>query len=221
MNNHRHLTNINTITSLLELIFYVTKTSIKTRMLTEGVSETDKRLETHMALPKIAKDWTSAGMGMLVAAGLTFASVANDADKAFAGEPLQKTATSTEITKLIEATRSANKYAVSHYGVGIVIHVGQDIPNRHFKSADEFGQAVVNLFKERYGVDAQYFLSPNDTKYSGMTYHIGHLIHGAGNGTEVKSVKQGLKAMGDVVEQLKIVKELAQAPLDKPIPDPG
>ena len=71
MNNHRHLTNINTITSLLELIFYVTKTSLKTRKLTEGVSETDKRLETHMALPKIAKDWTSAGMQALMAASIT------------------------------------------------------------------------------------------------------------------------------------------------------
>lgn len=199
-------------------------------MLTEGVSETDKRLEAHMALPKIAKDWTSAGMGMLVAAGLTFASVANDAK---AQDPVHKTEISEKLKKQTanwnnpeleefhRASMAARNYAENNVGVGVLIHVGKDIPNRHFKSADDFGRAVVNLFKERYGVDAQYFLRQNDVLATGITYHIGHQIHGAENGNEVKSVKQGLKAMGDVVQQLKIVKELAQGPLDKPRPDPG
>ncbi len=228
MNNHKHLTDINTITSLLELIFYVTKTSIKTRKLSEGVSETDKRLEAHMALPKIAKDWTSAGMGMLVAAGLTLGGVANDAK---AQDPVHKTQISEKLKKQTanwnnpeleefhRASTAARDYAENNVGVGILIHVGQDVPNKSVKNADELGQLFVRRFTA-LGVNAKYFLRQNgDAPSSGVTYHIGHLIHGAGNGNEVKGLKTAWNSAPDVVEQMKIVKQLAVA--DAPAPKGG
>lgn len=171
-----------------------------------------------MALPKIAKDWTSAGMGMLVAAGLTFGSVANDADKAFAGE--KKTTSvehvwNPESLELHKAATAARDYAESNIGVGILIHVGKDVPNKKIKSADELGQLFVKRFAA-LGVDAQYFLSQNDAKASGITYHIGHLIHGAGNGSEVKLLREAWNSAPDVVEQLKIVKQIKVANAPEP-----
>ena len=95
--------------------------------------------------------------------------------------------------------------------MGILIHVGRDIPNEDFRTADEFGQALVAAFRQHYGVDAQYYLRQNDAPATGVTYHIGHQIHGAENGTEVKTVDQAISDMPDTVTQLKIVKELVSA----------
>ncbi len=193
-------------------------------MLTEGVSETDKRLETHMAPPKIAKDWTSAGMGMLVAAGLTFASIANDAK---AQDPVHKTEISEnlkkqtanwnnpELEEFHRASMAARDYAENNVGVGILIHVGKDVPNKRVKSADELGQFFVKRFAA-LGVNAKYFLSQNDTEASGITYHIGHQIHGAENGNEVKLLREAWNSAPDVVEQLKIVKQIKVANAPEP-----
>lgn len=172
-----------------------------------------------MAPPKIAKDWTSAGMGMLVAAGLTFTSVANDAK---AQDPVHKTEISEKLKKQTanwnnpeleefhRASTAARDYAENNVGVGIVIHVGKDVPNSKVKSADQLGQIFVNRFKA-LGVNAKYFLRQNDTEASGITYHIGHQIHGAEDGTEVKLLREAWNSAPDVVEQLKVVKQLAAA----------
>lgn len=125
---------------------------------------------------------------------------------------------SCELYELDQADRAATDYAMNTNGVGILIHVGKDIPNRHFATADDFGRAVVGAFQSQYGVEAQYFLRQNDAKATGITYHIGHLIHGAHNGTELKNVKQALAAMPEVVEQLKMVKSLTFVPGRNPQP---
>lgn len=180
-----------------------------------------------MALPKIAKDWTSAGMGMLVAAGLTFGSVANDAkaqdpvSKSEISEKLKKQTANwnnPELEEFHRASTAARDYAENNIGVGILIHVGKDVPNKRVKSADELGQLFVKRFAA-LGVNAQYFLSQNDAKASGITYHIGHQIHGAENGNEVKGLKTAWNSAPDVIEQMKIVKQLAVA--DAPAPKGG
>lgn len=177
-----------------------------------------------MAPPKIAKDWTSAGMGMLVAAGLTFASVANDAK---AQDPVHKTEISEKLKKQTanwnnleleefhRASMAARDYAENNVGVGILIHVGSDVPNKRVKSADELGQLFVKRFAA-LGVNAKYFLRQNDTEASGITYHIGHQIHGAENGNEVKLLREAWNSAPNVVEQLKIVKQIKVANAPEP-----
>ena len=194
-------------------------------MLTEGVFKTIKRLETHMALPKIAKDWTSACMGMIIVGGLTFGNVANEANaqdpvrKAEISEKLKKQTANwnnPELEEFHRASMAARDYAENNIGVGILIHVGKDVPNKKVKSADELGELFVKRFAS-FGVNAKYFLSQNgDAPSSGVTYHIGHLIHGAGNGNEVKGLKTAWNSAADVIEQMKIIKQLAVA--DAPAP---
>ena len=143
---------------------------------------------------------------LLVATGMTFGNVANNAH---AGEKKTPNLNNPELEELRKASDAATLYAENNIGVGILIHVGKDVPNSKVKSADQLGQIFVNRFKA-LGVNAKYFLSQNDTEASGITYHIGHQIHGAENGTEVKLLREAWNSAPDVVEQLKVVKQLRQ-----------
>lgn len=118
---------------------------------------------------------------------------------------------SQEICDLHDAASAARDYAEANPGVGILIHVGQDFPNEHFQNADQFGQAFVNAFAQQ-GVEAQYFLWQNDAPNTVMTFHLGHLIHGQHNGTEVKNVLEAMNAIPEVSQQLRIMNGVASAP---------
>ena len=157
---------------------------------------------------------------LLVAAPFTCGTLAATANDAYAQDPVSHTETSKnlkkktanwnnpELEELRKASDAATLYAENNIGVGILIHVGKDVPNKRVKSADELGQLFVKRFAA-LGVNAEYFLSQNgDAPSSGITYHIGHQIHGAENGTEVKGLKTAWNSAPDVVEQLKVVKQL-------------
>jgi hypothetical protein len=58
------------------------------------------------------------------------------------------------------------------------------------------------------GVPAKYFLSANDVVGTGVTFHIGHLLAGGDNGTELKRMTEAICAIPEVVEQLPIVKSI-------------
>lgn len=96
------------------------------------------------------------------------------------------------------ADEAATSYAETTFGVGILIHVGRDIPNDHVARPEQLGELLVQRFKAEYDVDAQFFLAQSDTLATGITYHIGDLIHGANDGTEVKTVREALDAMPEV-----------------------
>lgn len=125
-----------------------------------------------------------------------------------------------ELKQLGAASYAAGKYARENYGIGILIHVGKDIPNKHFASADHFGRAVVNRFKKKYGVDSKYFLRQNDARATGITFHIDDFVHGANNRTEVKNVKEAIDAMTEVVEYLKATKPDRVAQIDPALAEP-
>lgn len=125
------------------------------------------------------------------------------------------TTLSPELQELHEAALAARNYSENNFGIGILIHVGaKSFPNKHFESAEQFGQTMVAVFEQKFGVPAQYFLNQNDTPATGITYHIGDVIHGADNGSEVKGVNDAFKAMNEVSQYLKAYhgKDLAQAP---------
>jgi len=107
------------------------------------------------------------------------------------------------------ADEAATEYAESTPGVGVLIHVGTDSfgEGKRFATPDAFGQAVVHTFKSRFGTDAAYFLSQNDITATGLTYHVGDLIHGANDGTEVKNVREALDAMPEVAGLVRVVWE--------------
>lgn len=147
-------------------------------------------------------------LGALGAASLPFS-------QALAGDAKTASWNNPELEEFHKASTAARDYAENNIGVGILIHVGKDIPNAKIKSGDELGQLFVNRFS-KLGVEAQYFLSQNDARFSGITYHIGHQIHGAENRTEVKSLKAAWSSAPDVIEQLKIVKELASLEAPEP-----
>lgn len=134
----------------------------------------------------------------------------------------QDTVWTEELRAFDAAASAARDYAENNYGVGILVHVGEDFPNEHFATAQEFADLMVKLFEARHGTPAQAFLRPNPgTQNTGLTYHIGSHIHGANSGTEVKGVDAALAAMPDVVEQLRLVKELAALQPDQPSPSAG
>lgn len=114
-----------------------------------------------------------------------------------------------ETDALRTATQAAEAYAMTREGIAILIHVGDDIPNPHFASGDEFGDALVQRFENDFGVAAQAFPRANpDTPATVISYHIGHLVHGADSGTEIKDVQAALAAMPDVVAQFRLIQEL-------------
>ncbi len=118
---------------------------------------------------------------------------------------------SQEICDLRAAADAARDYAEANPGVGILIHVGQDFPNEHFQNADQFGRAFVNAFAQQ-GVEAHYFLWQNDIPNTGLTFYVGHLIHGQHNGTEVKNVLEAMNAIPEVSRQVLIMNGVASAP---------
>lgn len=100
------------------------------------------------------------------------------------------------------AADGARDYARENPGVGVLIHVAQsNFPNQRFQNPDEFGAALVYTFQQRYGVEAEYFLSQmaDEAPATGITYHLGDgLIHGSNDGTEVKNLQEALDAMPEV-----------------------
>jgi len=111
-----------------------------------------------------------------------------------------------ETIAIDRASSAARDYAESNNGIGIPIHLGQDVPNQRVKNGDELGQ----LFVERFaalGAEARYFHRQNDAPATVIVYHIGHLLYQVEEGPVL-----GLQTAWDdaqkVIEQLKIVKQL-------------
>lgn len=114
------------------------------------------------------------------------------------------------LRELRAAADGARDYAENNYGVGILLHVGRDILSRSDPQAmiDKVSDFYIGKFAE-YGVPARVFVSRDpDGRASGATYHIDRLIHGGNNGTEVKDLQTALDVIPDVVEQLRIAKEV-------------
>ncbi len=186
-------------------------------------------------LTDLRKSWAASTAAVGMGLAVTFAPVMGNAQNAEpttissqSAEPISVSSQSIsseqreQLRQLGEASYAAREYAQTKYGVGILIHVGKDIPNKHFATADEFGEAVVRAFQERFGVEAEYFLRQNDAKQTGLTFHIGKLIHGADTGNEVKTVKQALASLADVAGLLKVYhgRDL-YSKLEQQTPGPG
>jgi len=122
----------------------------------------------------------------------------------------QQAALTSEHRALRAASDAADRYAQNTFGLGIVIHVGEDFPNAHFESAEQFADVLVQLITGKYATPAKAFLRPNPgTPVTGLTFHTGPLIHGSENGTEVKSISQSLTALPEIIKALRLVKEMA------------
>lgn len=122
------------------------------------------------------------------------------------------------------AVVAANEYAENNPGVGVLIHVGKDIPNARFPTPESFGQAVVDTFRSQHGVDAAYFLTQNDARATGMEFYIGPYTHGADNGTELKNVTEAFYAMPEVAALLRVIWEdklAAAQQMEAPAPNSG
>lgn len=111
-----------------------------------------------------------------------------------------------ETIALDKASSAARDYAENNNGVGILIHLGQDVPNQRVKNGDELGQLFVQRFAE-FGVEARYFIRPNDAPATGITYHIAHLLYGPGQ-DKVHGLMTAWEDAPKVIEQLKIAKEI-------------
>ncbi len=196
----------------------------KIRKLKRCVSDAIKNARAQMAQARKRNGILGSALAASLSAAAVFAPAAASAeDVTPVAQPQNSSVWNEELRALDEAARGAREYAEDNYGVGIVIHVGDEsFPNSHFDTAEQFGDAVVQLFADKYQTPAKAFLSPNPgSKATGLTFHVDRLIHGAENGTEVKSVREAFAAMPDIVEQLKIAKELAAVELAAPVPAGG
>ena len=137
----------------------------------------------------------------------------------------EKDGWTSEVADLDCAADGARDYAENNPGVGVLIHVGTGSfgEGKRFATPQEFGEAVVRTFENRYDVNSAYFLRQTTGPATGLTYHVGEFIHGANNGTEVKNVKEALEAMPEVAGMLRLLWEdqLAAAQADEPSPLPG
>ena len=113
-----------------------------------------------------------------------------------------------ELVALDKASTAARNYAETNNGVGILIHLGSDVPNQRVANGDELGQLFVDRFAE-LGASARYFVRPNDARASGITYHIGHLLFGPGE-DKVHDLQTAWDSAPQVIEQLRIVKSLQE-----------
>ncbi len=112
-----------------------------------------------------------------------------------------------ELIALDKASNAARTYAENNNGVGIVIHLGDDVPNQRVKNGDELGQLFVKRFAE-FGVNARYFIAPSKgSPATGLTYHIGHLLYKADD-DPVIGLQTAWNNAPDVIERLKAVKSL-------------
>lgn len=123
-----------------------------------------------------------------------------------------------ELIAFDKASRAARSYAETKDGIAILIHVGKDIPNQYVKSADQLGALFVQRFVD-LGENARYFVAPNDARATGITYHVGHLIVGAHNGTEVRDLQEAWDTAPDAIAQLKALRSVAE--LSGPSAAPG
>ncbi len=170
-----------------------------------------------MAQAKQASRIFGAVTGAVLAASAVLTPFSAAAQEVTPAAQPQDTAWSDELRAFDQAATGARDYAEQNFGVGILIHVGEDFPNEHFATPEDFANVMVGLFEGKYETPARAFLRPNPgTANTGLTFHIGHHIHGASNGTEVKNVGQSLAVMPDIVEQLRIVKEVASLETDQP-----
>lgn len=138
---------------------------------------------------------------------------------ALAQEPVQTRASISQQeqnNQLAAASDAATAYAKGNYGVGIVMHVGTDLPSE--AAVQKVGQYFVDQFAQR-GVEARVFPSQNDMPNTGITYHVGHLIVGSGDGTEVQLIRPALNRIPTVVEQLEFVKSYLTSSADDYIPE--
>lgn len=198
----------------------------KKKNINEGVSVAKGNARTHMAQAKKTNSVISAVAGAAFAATSLLAPSAASAQEIKVAEASNVATTeqlSPELLELHRASLAAGEYAENNYGVGILIHIGNDIPNSHFSSGDDFGHAMVRLFQEKYGTDAQYFLSQNDAKATVLEFYIDEYVHGADNGTEIKLVGEAIAAAPEVVGLLKSLKadKVAQLSSNISSPQPG
>lgn len=164
----------------------------------------------------------AAGALMAGAAVLAPLSAAYGQEAQPISQPGAESVWNDELRALRQASDGARDYAENNVGVGIVVHVGEDFPNEHFQSAEQFADVLTGLIQQQYQTPSQAFLSPNPgSPNTGLTFHIGHLIHGTHNGTEVKTIQQALAEMPDIIEKLKIVKEIAAVEYEGPAPAAG
>lgn len=144
---------------------------------------------------------------MAISAILFAVSIALYAQAAFADDARYQSGNWTaETIALDKADRAATEYAENNLGVGILIHLGMDVPNQRVKDGDELGKLFVDRFAA-LGVDARYFFWQNDTRATGLTYHIGHLLYEA-DGNPVIGLQTAWNDVPKVIEQLKRVKLL-------------
>ncbi|MEM7663978.1 MAG: hypothetical protein AAF292_17175 [Pseudomonadota bacterium] len=111
-----------------------------------------------------------------------------------------------ETIALDKASSAARKYAESNNGVGILIHLGQDVPNARVKNGDDLGKLFVQRFAE-LGVEARYFYWQNDARATGLTYHIGHLLYET-HGEPIIGLQTAWNDAPKVIEKLRLVKAL-------------
>ncbi len=119
---------------------------------------------------------------------------------------LAKDGWNSETADLSCATHAASEYAESHHGVGILIHVGQDLPYGDL-TADKLGQILVSKFKKEYGTDAQYFLRQNDARATAINYHLGEFMYGAVESRVDMDLKEALAAMPEAAGLLNLIWE--------------
>ena len=172
---------------------------------------------TAAAFPAAAQDSVRAAMSLE-----TVDTILCETDR----EYFAKDGWTSEGADLSCASDAARDYAENNPGVGVLIHVGTESfgEGKRFATPEAFGEAVVQTFEGRFGVSADYFLSQNDAPATVLTYHIGDLIHGADNGTEVKTVREALEAMPEVASYVELIWEeklAAAQQLQNPTPFPN
>lgn len=113
-----------------------------------------------------------------------------------------------ELIALDKASSAARRYAENNDGVGILIHLGQDVPNKRVKNGDELGALFVGRFA-KLGIKARYFVRQNDARSTVIVYHIGHLLHEVDEDA-VLGLQTAWNEAPKVIEKLKAVKELSR-----------
>jgi len=190
-----------------------------------------------MAQAKQTSRLFGAVAGAAMTAAAVFTAAAASAQEAQPASQMEMTHQA-ELDQLGQMSDAATAYAKTHEnGVGILLHVGDDLRARAQAAADKHGVTpdhALNVLIARleeyyaekfaeYGVEIDVFPSANfvEGKQTAtiLTYHIGEIIYQDANNDPLLGLQTATNEIPRVVEALRYVKRTAQ--LDADLKAPG
>lgn len=185
-----------------------------------------------MAQAKRTSRLFGAAAGVLAGAAVALTPVVGNAQDAQPASSQVPDGWTAELWELNQAAEAVTAYARENSnGVGILLHVGDDLRARaqaaaekHSVPVDHALQVMINRVEQSYadqfaahGVEVRLFPRANlDARGTGLSYHIGQLVYEDASGDPLLSLGKAREEIPRVVEALGYLNAQANLDVDQP-----